>query len=278
LARLHAPGQTKDIERKWLRKTVNEQTLTHMEVIKMKLHQLLKKLISHNLNPPTSNQNQEVFKMKPTLISQVPSIFNLFARGGSDHVRKPLTLISKRNKAMKTEILKGEDTKSERSPGVRRRRRPLLLTDLKLWVLAMLFFFLASISAKAGLKSESTEEVTGFAPGVMMVKFSGGVKVEMEKKEGYIGTRILCIDALNRKYGVREFIKVFSPEPKSEKGRTAYRELGLGRVYRFVTLPEADVQAMVAEYEADPDEEIGGRFYSGKICCSSRILSVAELS
>ena len=209
----------------------------------MKPYQLLKKLITYNLKPITSDQNQEVFKMKPSAIFKVPLIFNL----------KPLTLISKRRKAMK----------SVRSLGVQHCLKPLVLTHLSFLTVMMLFLFLNGIPANAGPKSEGAEEAIRFAPGVLMLKFSEGVKVEMEKREGYVATAIPSIDALNRKYGVIEFTKIFSLEPKSEKGRTAYRELGLDRVYRFVTLPEADVQAMVAEYEADPNVESAEPDYVG---------------
>ena len=70
----------------------------------MKLHQLLKKLINYNLKPITFNQNQEAIKMKPSAIFKLPLTLNLSARGGSDYVRKPLTLISKRRKTMKAKI------------------------------------------------------------------------------------------------------------------------------------------------------------------------------
>ncbi len=124
---------------------------------------------------------------------------------------------------------------------------------IKISTVTMLLLFLVSIPGNAGLKNVKAEEAIEFAPGVLMVKFADGAKAQVEKREGYVRTGIPSIDALNRKHGVQEYIKVFSPEPKSEKGMTAYRELGLDRVYRFVTLPEADVQAIVAEYEAEPN-------------------------
>lgn len=60
----------------------------------MKFHQLLKKLINYNLKPITSDQNQEASTMKPSAMFEVPLPLNL----------KPLTLISKRGKTMKTKI------------------------------------------------------------------------------------------------------------------------------------------------------------------------------
>ncbi len=133
----------------------------------------------------------------------------------------------------------------------------------KILTVTMLLLFLVGIPGNAGLKNVKAEEAIEFAPGVLMVKFADGTKAQVEKREGYVRTGVPSIDALNRKYGVGEFIKVFSPEPKSEKGRSAYRELGLGRIYRFATAPEADVQAMVAEYEADPNVEYAEPDYVG---------------
>lgn len=133
----------------------------------------------------------------------------------------------------------------------------------KILTVTMLLLFLVSIPGNAGLKNVKAEEATEFAPGVLMVKFADGAKAQVEKKEGCVTTGITSIDALNRKHGVEEYIKVFSPEPKSEKGGSAYRELGLGRIYRFATGPEADVQAMVAEYEADPNVEYAEPDYVG---------------
>ncbi len=126
----------------------------------------------------------------------------------------------------------------------------------------MLFLFLNGITAHADSQSVIAE-ATEFVPGVMMVKFAEGVKVEIEKKDGYVTTGIASIDALNEKYGVGEFTKIFSPEPRSEEGKNAYSELGLGRVYRFVATRDVDVLAMVAEYEADPNVEYAEPDYVG---------------
>ncbi len=155
---------------------------------------------------------------------------------------------------MKTKTLKERATKS---------MRPLVVKRIGLLAVAMVFLLLVSIPANAGLKSEGVKEAPQFATGVIMVKFVEGAKVEMEKTQGYVGAGIASVDALNRKYGVREFAKVFWPEPNSGKGKTAYRELGLGRVYRFVTDPQADVQAMTAEYEADLNVEYAEPDYVG---------------
>ncbi len=72
--------------------------------------------------PITPDQNQEASEMKSSTISEVLSTFCV----------KPLTLISKRRKTIKTKILERRDTKTLASLGAQRRRRPLLLTDLKL--------------------------------------------------------------------------------------------------------------------------------------------------
>jgi thermitase len=152
---------------------------------------------------------------------------------------KLITLFHERSKAMKAKILK-----------------------LGLLIFLMPFLFWSGIPAHADSKS-GTVEATEFAPGVVIVKFAEGVTVKMEKKEGYVTTGIPSIDALNKKHGVRELVKIFSPEPRSEKGKNAYRELGLGRVYSFVATPEANVQAMVSEYEADPNVEYAEPDYVG---------------
>jgi len=164
---------------------------------------------------------------------------------------------------MKTKILKEGVKKNLSVFGLHVWLGPLVLTYLGFLTVAMIFIVLGSIPANADLKSEGTEKALEFAPGVIMIKFDQNVKVEIEKEEGYVATGVPSLDALNRKHGVREFSKVFWPEPKSEKGKNAYRDLGLGRIYRFVTIPKADVQAMVAEYEADPNVEYAEPDYVG---------------
>ena len=62
----------------------------------MRLYQLLTKLINYKPKPITINQNQEVFKMKALKLSNLQT-FKLLDF-------KPLTLISKRRKAMKAKI------------------------------------------------------------------------------------------------------------------------------------------------------------------------------
>ena len=162
---------------------------------------------------------------------------------------------------MKTEFLKGGVTKTVRSFGIQHCPKPLGLTYLSF--LTVVMFFLVITFVNVVPRSARAEADTEFAPGVIMVKFAESVKAELEKKEGYVTTGIPSIDALNKKYGVKDFVKIFSPEPKSEKGMTAYRELGLGRVYKLETSPEADVQTMVAEYEADPNVEYAEPDYVG---------------
>lgn len=158
-------------------------------------------------------------------------------------------------------ILKGGVTKTVRSFGILHCPKPLGLKHLNFLTVVMFFLVIAFVNAVP--KSARAEAGTEFVPGVIIVKFAEGVKAELEKKEGYVATGIPSIDALNKKYGVKDFVKVFSPEPKSEKDKTAYRELGLGRIYKFDTVPKADVQAMVAEYEADPNVEYAEPDYVG---------------
>ncbi|KPL03278.1 MAG: hypothetical protein AMJ73_07490 [candidate division Zixibacteria bacterium SM1_73] len=164
---------------------------------------------------------------------------------------------------MKTKILKEGVKKNLSMLDLHVWLRPLVLAYLGFLTVGMIFLVLGSVPANADLKSEGAEKALEFASGVIMVKFDQDVKVEIEKEEGYVVTGLPSIDALNRKHGVREFTRVFWPEPKSEKGKNAYRNLGLGRIYRFVTIPEADVQAMVAEYEADPNVEYAEPDYVG---------------
>jgi len=154
---------------------------------------------------------------------------------------------------VKTEFLKGGVTKTVRSLGVQRWLRSLAITQLGFLTVVMFFLVIAFVNAVP--KSARAESDTEFAPGVIMIKFAESVKAELEKKEGYIATGIPSIDALNKKYGVKDFVKVFSPEPQSEKDKTAYREMGLGRIYKLEMNPETDIQAMVAEFEADPNVE-----------------------
>jgi thermitase len=164
---------------------------------------------------------------------------------------------------MKTKITKGGATKRKGALVVQCCPRPLMLTSLSFLAVLMLFLFWATNSANAGPKSERTEEGAEFASGVVMVKFAEGVKAQLEKMEGLVTTGIPSIDALNKKYGVKEFAKIFSPEPNSESDKTGYRELGLGRIYKLEMNPETDVQAMVAEYKADPNVEYAEPDYVG---------------
>jgi thermitase len=164
---------------------------------------------------------------------------------------------------MKTRNLKRGVAASVRPFGPEYHRTSLGLMRLSLLTVAMLLLFFGPVPVNADPKNGGAEAAAEFAPGVLMVKFAEGVKARVEDKGGSVATGISSIDALNRNYGVEEYIKVFSPEPKSERGRSAYRELGLDRVYRFAAPPEADVRAMVAAYEADPNVEYAEPDYVG---------------
>jgi hypothetical protein len=170
---------------------------------------------------------------------------------------KPVTSFHERRKVMKSKTSKAGITINVPS------LRFLVLAPLSFVALLMLFVLFNGSPANAGLTSEREEASAEFVPGVIMVKFGEGVKVEMEMREGHVTTDIPSIDALNKKHGVREFVKIFSPEPKSEKARTIYRDMGLDRVYQFCTSPKADVLTMAAEYKADPSVEYAEPDYVG---------------
>jgi thermitase len=156
---------------------------------------------------------------------------------------------------MKAKILKGKATKNVSSFGILHCPKPLVLKHLSFLTMVIFLFFFVLAFVNAVSQSARAETGTEFVPGVIMIKFAESVKADLEKKEGYIATGIPSMDALNKKYGVKDFVKVFSPEPRSEKDKTGYKELGLGRIYKLEMNPETDVQAMVAEYKAVPNVE-----------------------
>lgn len=182
-------------------------------------------------------------KMKPYLFQESSNAGN-----------KPITLFFERRRAMKAKM------EIVRAPWYLKilalLKSGTLLTAI--WLLFGITFVVTGTSGSAW--ADDTKE---FVPGALMVKFAESANVEIQKNGGGVTIGIHSLDILNQKYGVKDFRPVFSPTPKSDKGRTAYKKLGLDRIYRFETDKNVNVPSMAAEYGTNPNVEYAEPDYIG---------------
>ena len=137
------------------------------------------------------------------------------------------------------------------------------LLKLSILITAVLFLFGITFAANGISGIPGVDDSKEFVPGALMVKFTESANVEIQKNGGGITTGIHSLDILNQKYRVKDFIPVFSSKPESDKGRTAYKKLGLDRIYRFETDKNVNIPSMAAEYGTDPNVEYAEPDYIG---------------
>jgi hypothetical protein len=94
----------------------------------------------------------------------------------------------------------------------------------------------------------------GYVPGEMVVCFTTGQSqlISITTVDGFVSVGIPSIDALNRKHRVYEGKKLIWWDNNMNENA---RKHGLDRIYYFHLDRDADIRAVVAEYEADPSVE-----------------------